>query len=231
MVEHARVPPIALRNLGRRPYLPVWQAMRELTDNRDETTQDQFWLVEHDPVFTQGQAGKPEHLLMPGDIPVVKTDRGGQVTYHGPGQVVLYPLLDVRRSRLGVRDLVSALENAVIAVLAECSVEARARPDAPGVYVGEAKIASLGLRIRRGASYHGVALNVDVDLAPFQRINPCGYAGMAMTRLADLIAEPPSTEQVGMRLAHGLAQLLGRELVLEQGEHSPLQATSEADSL
>ncbi|UYG02208.1 lipoyl(octanoyl) transferase LipB [Halomonas sp. LR3S48] len=204
--------PIALLCLGRRPYLPVWQAMRELTDSRDESTPDQFWLVEHDPVFTQGQAGKPEHLLMPGDIPVVQTDRGGQVTYHGPGQVVLYPLLDVRRARLGVRDLVSALENAVVAVLAEHGVEAHARPDAPGVYVDEAKIASLGLRIRRGASYHGVALNVDVDLAPFRRINPCGYAGMAMARLADLSSRPLSTERVGMRLAECLAQQLGRGL-------------------
>ncbi|MCE8037255.1 lipoyl(octanoyl) transferase LipB [Halomonas sp. MCCC 1A11062] len=210
--------PIELHRLGRRPYHPVWQAMRDLTDTRDEMTADQLWLVEHDPVFTQGQAGKPEHLLMPGDIPVVQTDRGGQVTYHGPGQVVLYPLLDVRRSRLGVRDLVSALENAVIAVLAEQGVEARARPDAPGVYVGGAKIASLGLRIRRGASYHGVALNVDADLSPFARINPCGYAGMAMTRLADLVAEPPSAEQVGLSLARSLASELGRELQLQEAQ-------------
>jgi len=221
------LPPIELHHLGRRPYLPVWQAMRELTDTRDADTPDQFWLVEHDPVFTQGQAGKPEHLLMPGDIPVVQTDRGGQVTYHGPGQVVLYPLIDVRRSRLGVRDLVSGLENAVIALLAEYGIAARARPDAPGVYVttgmGEAKIASLGLRIRRGGSFHGVALNVDGDLSPFQRINPCGYAGMAMTRLADLVADgagvatpgvaTPGVEEIGERLARCLALELGRELV------------------
>jgi len=192
--------------------------MRELTDTRDEGTADQLWLVEHEPVFTQGQAGKPEHLLMPGDIPVVQTDRGGQVTYHGPGQVVLYPLIDVKRCRLGVRDLVSALENAVIAVLAEQGIEARARPDAPGVYVGEAKIASLGLRIRRGASYHGVALNVDADLSPFARINPCGYAGMAMTRLADLVTQPLSVEQVGMSLARSLARELGRELQLQEAQ-------------
>ncbi|NIC35691.1 lipoyl(octanoyl) transferase LipB [Halomonas desiderata] len=210
--------PIELRRLGRRPYLPVWQAMRELTDTRDEATADQLWLVEHEPVFTQGQAGKPEHLLMPGDIPVVQTDRGGQVTYHGPGQVVLYPLIDVKRCRLGVRDLVSALENAVIAVLAEQGIEARARPDAPGVYVGEAKIASLGLRIRRGASYHGVALNVDADLSPFARINPCGYAGMAMTRLVDLVTQPLSVEQVGMSLARSLARELGRELQLLEAQ-------------
>ncbi|MCE8014695.1 lipoyl(octanoyl) transferase LipB [Halomonas sp. MCCC 1A17488] len=219
--------PITLLRLGRRPYQPVWQAMRELTDGRCEATPDQFWLVEHDPVFTQGQAGKPEHLLMPGDIPVVQTDRGGQVTYHGPGQVVLYPLLDVRRARLGVRDLVSAIENAVIAVLAERGVEAHARPDAPGVYVGEAKIASLGLRIRRGASYHGVALNVDADLAPFQRINPCGYAGMAMTRLADLVAEPLSLDQVGTRLAECLALQLGRELVPDEAA-LPARLTAKA---
>lgn len=207
------LPPIELHRLGRRPYLPVWQAMRELTDTRDASTPDQFWLVEHDPVFTQGQAGKPEHLLMPGDIPVVQADRGGQVTYHGPGQVVLYPLLDVRRARLGVRALVSGLENAVIALLAEQGVAAHARSDAPGVYVGEAKIASLGLRIRRGGSFHGVALNVDGDLSPFQRINPCGYAGMAMTRLADLVDDCPGVARVGERLAECLARELGRELV------------------
>ncbi|MDN3520581.1 lipoyl(octanoyl) transferase LipB [Halomonas ramblicola] len=206
------LPPVELHRLGRRPYQPVWQAMRELTDSRGADTPDQFWLVEHDPVFTQGQAGRPEHLLMPGDIPVVQTDRGGQVTYHGPGQVVLYPLIDVRRARLGVRDLVSGLENAVIALLARHGVEARARPDAPGVYVGEAKIASLGLRIRRGGSFHGVALNVDGDLAPFQRINPCGHAGMAMTRLSDLVDDRPGVEAVGEALAECLALELGREL-------------------
>ncbi len=207
---------IELHRLGRCAYEPVWQAMRTLTDTRDECTPDQLWLVEHLPVFTQGQAGKPEHLLMPGDIPVVQTDRGGQVTYHGPGQVVLYPLLDVRRARLGVRDLVSALENAVIAVLAELGVVARARPDAPGVYVEQAKIASLGLRIRRGASFHGVALNVDGDLSPFDRINPCGYAGMAMTRLADLVDDCPGVEAVGERLAQCLALELDGELVISR---------------
>lgn len=215
--------PIKLHHLGRQPYLPVWEAMRSLTDTRDANTPDQFWLVEHDPVFTQGQAGKPEHLLLPGDIPVVHTDRGGQVTYHGPGQVVLYPLLDVRRGKIGVRDLVTALENAVIDVLSSYGVSARARPDAPGVYVmtdaGEAKIASLGLRIRRGASFHGVALNVDGDLTPFLRINPCGYAGMPMVRLAD-VASLPSDHQVGGQLAKALAKRLNRELV--RVDSSPL---------
>jgi lipoyl(octanoyl) transferase len=205
-----------VHRLGRRPYRPVWEAMRHLTDTRDADTPDQLWLVEHDPVFTQGQAGKPEHLLMPGHIPVVQSDRGGQVTYHGPGQLILYPLLDVRRSRLGVRDLVTALEKAVIAVLADYGVASRARPDAPGVYVGEAKIASLGLRIRRGASFHGVALNVDGDLSPFTRINPCGYTGLTMTRLADLVDDCPGVEAVGERLAECLARELGRELALSR---------------
>lgn len=210
--------PIELHHLGRQAYLPVWESMRALTDSRDEATPDQFWLVEHDPVFTQGQAGKPEHLLMPGDIPVVQTDRGGQVTYHGPGQVVLYPLLDVRRSKIGVRDLVSALENAVISVLSGYGVSARAKPDAPGVYVetplGEAKIASLGLRIRRGASYHGVALNVSGDLSPFARINPCGYAGMQVAQLADVaVLKQGHVTQVGEQLAQALAAELSRELV------------------
>ncbi|MCW4151092.1 lipoyl(octanoyl) transferase LipB [Halomonas sp. 18H] len=204
--------PIQVHRLGRRPYEPVWQAMRELTDQRDAFTADQLWLVEHEPVFTQGRAGKPEHLLMPGDIPVVATDRGGQVTYHGPGQVVAYPLLDVRRAGLGVRDLVNALERAVVALLAEVGIAAHARPDAPGVYVGEAKIASLGLRIRRGGSFHGVALNVEGDLSPFERINPCGYAGMTMTRMADLLETPPDMATTALRLAHCLAVELGRDL-------------------
>ncbi|MGM0522146.1 MAG: lipoyl(octanoyl) transferase LipB [Pseudomonadota bacterium] len=210
------LPPIELHRLGRRPYQPVWEAMRELTDIRGAETPDQFWLVEHEPVFTQGQAGKPEHLLMPGDIPVVQTDRGGQVTYHGPGQVVLYPLLDVRRAKMGVRELVTAIENAVIDVLASYHVVAKARPDAPGVYVeaaaSEAKVASLGLRIRRGGSFHGVALNVDGDLSPFARINPCGYAGMEMTRLADLTDQPVNCETVGEQLAQALAARIERRL-------------------
>jgi lipoyl(octanoyl) transferase len=208
--------PIELHLWGVHPYLPVWEAMRSLTDTRDAETPDQFWLVEHEPVFTQGRAGKPEHLLMPGDIPVVHTDRGGQVTYHGPGQVVLYPLLDVRRAGVGVRELVSALENAVIDVLEGYGVEASAKPDAPGVYVitatGEAKIASLGLRIRRGGSFHGVALNINADLSPFERINPCGYAGMHMANLADLVEGPVSCDSVGRELAEALAARLQRRL-------------------
>ncbi|GGX90632.1 octanoyltransferase [Litchfieldella qijiaojingensis] len=223
--------PIRVFQLDRQPYRPVWQAMRSLTDTRDADTQDQLWVVEHDPVFTQGQAGKPEHLLMPGDIPVVQTDRGGQVTYHGPGQVVLYPLLDVRRSKLGVRELVTALEQAVIRVLADDGIAAHARPDAPGVYVGEAKIASLGLRIRRGASFHGVALNVNGDLSPFQRINPCGYTGMQMTRLADLVAVPPSLEAVSQRLVERLAELLHRDIEMAGQGKLPMPCIEQGISL
>ena len=209
---------IEVFHLGRQPYEPVWQAMRHLTDTRNAETADQIWMVEHDPVFTQGQAGKPEHVLMPGDIPVISTDRGGQVTYHGPGQLVLYPLLDVRRSPMGVRDLVSALENSVIDALAEHSIEAYARRDAPGVYVDGAKIASLGLRIRRGASFHGVAVNISLDLEPFSRINPCGYAGLAMTRLADLVEGPVDLWGEGERLLRTLALRLGeRQLVPRKG--------------
>jgi lipoyl(octanoyl) transferase len=176
---------LGFRELGLMAYTPVWQAMQRFTDSRDSSTTDQVWMVQHPPVFTQGQAGKPEHLLVPGDIPVVQVDRGGQVTYHGPGQLVVYLLLDVRRLGFGVRELVSRIENALIELLASFGIAAAAKPDAPGVYVEGAKIASLGLRIRRGCSFHGLALNVDMQLEPFQRINPCGYAGLAMTQLCD----------------------------------------------
>ncbi|MEE1868804.1 MULTISPECIES: lipoyl(octanoyl) transferase LipB [Pseudomonas] len=176
---------LGFRDLGLLPYEPVLEAMRRFTDQRGPETGDEVWLVEHPAVFTQGQAGKSEHLLVPGDIPVVQTDRGGQVTYHGPGQLVAYLLLDVRRLGFGVRDLVSRMERCLIELLASYDVEAAAKADAPGVYVDGAKIASLGLRIRNGCSFHGLALNVDMDLAPFRRINPCGYAGLAMTQLRD----------------------------------------------
>jgi len=177
---------IFFRRLGRCEYLPVFDAMRAFTDARDADTIDELWQVEHPPVFTQGLAGKAEHLLSPGNIPVIKVDRGGQVTYHGPGQVVIYCLLDVRRLRLSVRGLVTALEQSVIELLAAHRITAQARPDAPGVYVDGAKIASLGLRIRQGRSYHGLSLNVDMDLEPFGRINPCGYPGLRVTQLRDL---------------------------------------------
>ncbi|WP_236327659.1 lipoyl(octanoyl) transferase LipB [Enterobacter bugandensis] len=174
---------ILVRHLGLRPYEPVSQAMHEFTDSRDDTTPDEIWLVEHLPVFTQGQAGKAEHLLMTGDIPVIQSDRGGQVTYHGPGQQVMYVLLNLKRRKLGVRELVTLLEQTVVNTLAEYGIDAHPRADAPGVYVGEMKICSLGLRIRKGCSFHGLALNINMDLTPFQRINPCGYAGMEMTQM------------------------------------------------
>jgi len=157
--------------------------MHDFTDMRDDTTPDEIWLVEHLPVFTQGQAGKAEHLLMTGDIPVIQSDRGGQVTYHGPGQQVMYVLLNLKRRKLGVRELVTLLEQTVVNTLAEYGIDAHPRADAPGVYVGEMKICSLGLRIRKGCSFHGLALNINMDLTPFQRINPCGYAGMEMTQM------------------------------------------------
>lgn len=178
---------IILRQLGLQPYEPVSQAMHYFADNRSASTPDELWLVEHYPVFTQGQAGKAEHVLAPGDIPVIQSDRGGQVTYHGPGQQVLYVMVDLKRGKVGVRQLVSALEDTVINTLAHFKIESRARPDAPGVYVGEQKICSLGLRIRKGGSFHGLALNIEMDLSPFQRINPCGYAGMQMTQVSALV--------------------------------------------
>ncbi len=177
---------IYVKPCGRADYSGIHAAMREFTDRRDSQTPDEIWQVEHPAVFTLGQAGRESHILAPGDIPVIRTDRGGQVTYHGPGQVVLYPLLDLRRHQLGPRRLVTLLETTVVDWLASLGIEAAPRADAPGVYVGEAKIAALGLRIRRGCSYHGLAVNIAMDLEPFSRINPCGYAGMAVTDLASL---------------------------------------------
>lgn len=188
--------------------------MQKYTDTRGEADRDELWLVEHDAVFTQGQAGKAEHILMPGDIPVVQVDRGGQVTYHGPGQQVIYLLIDIRRRKLGVRHLVNAMENAVVTLLGDTGIEAYAKQDAPGVYVDEKKVCSLGLRIRRGCSFHGLALNVNMDLSPFSRINPCGYAGMEMIDTARLHG-PDSLEIVGP----GLAQLLLDELTIQHTLH------------
>lgn len=175
---------VVVRDLGQVPYLETWHQMQEFTLNRSEQACDEIWLLEHEPVFTQGQAGKAEHLLNPGDIPVVKVDRGGQVTYHGPGQLVAYVLFEMSHIGSDVRKLVSGLEQSVVATLAEYQIAAAPRSDAPGVYVGEQKICSLGLRIKKGRSFHGLALNIDMDLSPFLRINPCGYAGMEMVQLA-----------------------------------------------
>ncbi|MEJ1378567.1 MAG: lipoyl(octanoyl) transferase LipB, partial [Candidatus Sedimenticola sp. (ex Thyasira tokunagai)] len=187
------------RYLGRREYTEVWREMQAFTDGRTPESADEIWLLEHPPVFTQGQAGKMEHLLDPGGIPVVQSDRGGQVTYHGPGQLVAYLLIDLRRAKLGVRQLVSLIEKSIIALLEEYDIEANAEPKAPGVYVDGRKIAALGLRVRHGCSFHGLSLNVDMDLEPFSHINPCGYAGLAVTQLVDE-GGPSDLDSVGRRL-------------------------------
>ena len=186
--------------LGLADYAPVFEAMKAFNDARSEATEDELWVVEHPPVFTQGLAGKPEHLLIRDDIPVVQIDRGGQITYHGPGQLVVYTLIDFKRRQTSVRHIVSALENSIIATLAEYGIAAAADPARPGVYVGAKKIASLGLRIKNGAVYHGLALNIDMDLSPFTHINPCGYAGMEMTQMADLLSPCPSLAEVAAKL-------------------------------
>ncbi|MGH8199627.1 MAG: lipoyl(octanoyl) transferase LipB [Steroidobacteraceae bacterium] len=180
------VPPHIVRNLGLVEYEPTWRAMQRFTDQRAADTPDEIWFLEHPPVFTLGMNATRDHVLAAGDIPVVQIDRGGQVTYHGPGQLVVYPLVDLRRAGLGVRDIVTALERSIIDYAAELGIAAECRRHAPGVYVNDRKLASVGIRVRRGASYHGVALNVSADLDPFRRINPCGYPGLEMTRLADL---------------------------------------------
>jgi lipoyl(octanoyl) transferase len=202
--------PLIIRRLGLQPYEATWQSMRSFTDSRTRQTTSEFWVLQHPPVFTLGQAGRPEHLLNPGDIPVVQTDRGGQVTYHGPGQLVLYLLVGLRECGLGVRGLVTEMEASVIDLLAHHGVTASSRDDAPGVYVGGAKIASLGLRVRRGMTYHGLALNVDNDLAPFSLINPCGFKGLAVTRTRELGIDA-DVDELGEALAVGLADRLGYE--------------------
>ncbi len=199
---------LRVRDLGERPYAETFEAMRAFSAARQPDTPDELWLLEHPPVFTQGLNGQPGHLLMPGDIPVVQTDRGGQVTYHGPGQLVGYLLFDLGRARLGVRETVEHLEQSVIGLLADLGIHAEARRDAPGVYVDEAKIASLGLKVRSGRCYHGLALNVAMDMAPFGRINPCGYAGLRMCQVRDFV---PSTTVAALKpaLAGQLARRLG----------------------
>lgn len=199
---------VYIRSLGTVAYEPTWRAMQDFTAGRAPDTPDELWLLQHPPVFTVGLNGKPEHLLQPGDIPVVNIDRGGQVTYHGPGQLVAYVLADLDRRHLGVQALVRILEQAVIDLLAARGVRARARRDAPGVYVDGAKVAALGLRVKKGRCYHGLALNVDMDLAPFSRINPCGHAGMAVTRLRDL-GISAGIEPISRELETQLAEHLG----------------------
>lgn len=222
---------LRVRQLGPSDYEPTWRAMQVFTDRRGEDTDDELWLLSHPPVYTLGQAGRTEHLLAPGEIPVIQVDRGGQVTYHGPGQLVVYVLLDLRRAGLGVRQLVTLLESSVIDLLARYGIGAAARPDAPGVYVGGAKVASLGLRVRRGRSFHGLALNVDMDLAPFARINPCGYAGLAVTQLADLGA-PRDLRVVGETLAGIIVARLGQVPIwgaVDDGGDPWLARTAETD--
>ncbi|AYF14335.1 TPA: lipoyl(octanoyl) transferase LipB [Vibrio parahaemolyticus] len=212
---------LVVKRLGRQDYEPVWKAMHEFTDQRTEETPDEVWLVEHNPVFTQGQAGKAEHLINTGDIPVVQSDRGGQVTYHGPGQLVAYFLINLRRKKLGVRDLVTTIENLVINTLKAYNIDSAARPDAPGVYVDGKKICSLGLRIRKGCSFHGLALNVNMDLTPFLRINPCGYAGMEMVQVSQFNG-PSDVETVEKQLIEELVTLLDYERV-EFSTEAPFQ--------
>ena len=194
--------------------------MQAFTDARDESTPDELWLVEHDPVFTLGQAGKPEHVLMPGEIPVLHVDRGGQVTYHGPGQIVAYPLLDLKRLKIGVRDYVCRIEQAIIDTLADWNIEAVRRDGAPGVYVADAKIAALGIRVRRGRTFHGLAFNVSMDLEPFRRINPCGYQGLQVVALQDF-GGPSSLEAVKPALLGHIGRQFG--LALRHAEALPAQ--------
>lgn len=197
-----------IRDLGRQEYEPVWKDMQAFTANRDDETSDELWIVEHPPVFTLGLNGKREHLLNPDDIPVIPVDRGGQVTYHGPGQVVMYTLLDLNRLGIGVKELVQKIEQAIINLLADYEIEAHARHDAPGVYVGDAKIAALGLRIKKGRSYHGLSFNVDMELEPFLRINPCGYAGMPVTQFVD-VKPGVDTSVLVQQLTEHLTTILG----------------------
>ena len=193
---------IVIKNLGLCDYQKTWQEMREFTLKRDKTTLDEIWLLEHPPVFTQGLAGKPEHVLNPGDIPVMQTDRGGQVTYHGPGQLVGYLLLDLRRLKIGVKEFVNLVENSVVQLFADYNIKANTNPDAPGVYVAGSKICSLGLKITRSCSYHGIALNVNNDLEPFSRINPCGFHELPVTRMSDFVSV--TLDEIGKRFCEKL---------------------------
>jgi len=206
---------LVVRQLNQEDYTTVWQAMQNFTDNRDNDTLDEVWLVEHPAVFTQGQAGKEEHLLAPGNIPIVKVDRGGQVTYHGPGQQVLYVLVNLKRRKIGVRQLVTMIENCIIDALGDFDVIAAAKPDAPGVYIDGKKVASLGLRVRKGCSFHGLALNVNMDLSPFHRINPCGYAGLEMVQTSDL-GGPNNILEAGESLIKHIASQLNSSTIIHK---------------
>ncbi len=216
---------VIIRSLGLQEYETCWRAMQQFTEQRDENTIDEIWLLEHHPVFTQGQNGKAEHLLNPGLIPIVQVDRGGQVTYHGPGQLVAYMLIDLRRKKMNVRDIVTALENSIIHLLADYGVLAVAKREAPGVYVGKKKICSVGLRIRKGCSYHGLAFNVCMDLSPFSRINPCGFKQLEMTQLADFLT--PNAPNIDIKTVE---LKLGDYLIKNLGYNSPLIKTGPNDA-
>ena len=203
---------------GLLPYEPVWQAMQAFTDRRDDSAEDQIWVLQHEPVFTQGQAGKAEHLIATGDIPVVKVDRGGQVTYHGPGQLVVYLMIDIKRLGIGARKLVSCIEQAIIKTLSCYGIASEAKQDAPGVYIDDQKVASIGLRIRKGKSFHGLSLNIDMDLEPFLRINPCGYEGLQMTQLSNF-EDTEALEQVAGRIVLSIQQSFGySDILMEYSE-------------
>jgi lipoyl(octanoyl) transferase len=213
-VDDLTVLPGRVRELGRQAYEPVWRAMQRFTDARGEHTEDEIWMVEHEPVFTLGQAGKPEHVLAPGDIPVIHVDRGGQVTYHGPGQIVAYPLFDLKRMKVGVREYVNRIEQAIIDTAAEWNILAERKEGAPGVYVAGAKVAALGIRVRRGCTFHGLSFNIGMDLEPFHRINPCGYQGLEVTTLSDL-GGPSGMDAVKPVLLENLARQFGLRLRTE----------------
>lgn len=206
-----------VRNLGLQPFHPCFEAMKSFTDARDEMTTDEIWLLQHQPVFTQGRAGKQEHVLSPGDIPVVPIDRGGQVTYHGPGQITVYLLIDIKRMALGVREFVTIIEKSLVETLREWKIESEPRADAPGVYVEDHKIAALGLRVRRGCTYHGLNMNVNMDMEPWQRINPCGLS-LPVTQIKNLVVACPELEQVEQTLVQRLASNLRYNDILLKDE-------------
>ncbi|WP_372964956.1 lipoyl(octanoyl) transferase LipB [Marinobacter sp.] len=208
---------LIVRSLGQQPYMETWEAMKSFTASRDETTVDELWCLEHPRVFTQGQAGKAEHILLPGDIPVIQVDRGGQVTYHGPGQLVVYLLIDLSRRKLGVRALVDEIEQAIVRTLGDYDIDSASRSDAPGVYVNGAKIASLGLRVRRGCSFHGLALNVNMDMEPFSRINPCGYAGLSMCQVSSFVPGVSVYEVEQLLVRQLVSGLGGQDVEFRQG--------------
>jgi lipoyl(octanoyl) transferase len=222
---------LIIRQLGQQPYLPVWQAMQEFTLSRGANTPDEIWLLEHPPVYTLGRNGKIEHLLDPGDIPVIHIDRGGQITYHGPGQLIAYVLVDLKRREMGVRELVSGIEHCLVQTLEHFQLNAYAKKQAPGVYIDEAKIAALGLRIKKGCSFHGLSLNIDMDLTPFKRINPCGYRGLKIIQLADLMEHTSLSDANSILVHHfcrffGIEQVISKDVLPERSQQAKINMTT-----